>query len=98
MFLSDDMIVKHGGTPVSTAMLDQTNHSVHGKECLSCWRIKDFKEFRRDASYREGVRDQCVECESAPRYSTEEHTLRLREKNYQSWAVKAQRWSDQDDW
>ncbi len=69
-----------------------------GKECLSCGRVLGYKFFRRDSSYRDGRRDQCRECESAPRLSTSEHTYRLREMNYFSHAVKRQRWENQADY
>jgi hypothetical protein len=98
MFIDPQTILNHGGSPVSTAMLDQADHSVHGKECLSCGNIRNMGEFRRDSSYKEGVRDQCLVCESAPRLSTSEHTHRLREANYNSYAVKQQRWQNQEDW
>lgn len=70
--------------------LDQTNTSIHWKECLSCGRVRPYGQFRRDSSYREGVRDQCYECETSPRLSTEEHTYRLSEMNYS--AARSQRW------
>jgi hypothetical protein len=69
-----------------------------GKECCTCGKILSFKFFRRDSSCRDGVRDQCQQCESAPRMSTEEHTARLRELNYGSHAVKRQRWQNQEDY
>lgn len=93
--ISTDQILQHGGSPVSTAMLDQSNHSVYGKECCGCLRVKNTTEFRRDSSYREGVRDLCNLCESSPRLSMEEHTHRLKEDNYNSAAVRAQRWEHQ---
>lgn len=96
--ISTDEILQHGGSPVSTRMLDQSDHSVHGKECIGCRVIKNFGEFRRDASYREGVRDLCLTCESCPKLSMDEHTHRLREANYNSHAVKKQRWEDQDEY
>lgn len=90
MFQNEDSILKHGGMPTPTAVFDQTNHSVMWKQCLSCTRVKPYGQFRRDASYREGVRNQCIECEAAPRLSTEEHTYRLRESNFD--AAASQRW------
>jgi len=96
-FIDSHTIAQHGGTPVSTDVLDQSNHRVHQKECLSCFRIKPFGEFKRDSSYKEGVRDQCIVCESAPRMSIYEHTKRLQEASYNSYAVQKQRWRDQED-
>lgn len=96
MFTADEEnIVRQGGTPVSTAVLDQTDWSVYWKECATCARVKPFGQFRKDSSCREGYRDQCLECESAPRLSTAEHTHALREQNFR--AAEAQRWPDQQD-
>lgn len=70
---------------------------VVGKECIGCHKALPFIWFKPDSSYRDGRRDLCSVCESAPRLSTEEHTHRLREMNYNSEAVKRQRWEDQDE-
>lgn len=94
--LSPDEILRQGGTPVSTDVLDQSNHKVYEKECAGCMRIQPFGCFRRDSSYREGVRDLCLTCESAPRMSTEEHLASQREKNYR--AAQGQRWQNQSDY
>lgn len=96
MFVDEQTVHAHGGTPVSTKVLDQSDHSIHWKECITCSRIKPFGEFKRDSSYREGVRDQCLVCESAPRLSTQEHTIRQKEMNYR--AANAQRWDNQEDY
>jgi len=69
-----------------------------GKECVCCGSAKLYGKFRRDTSYRDGYRDRCLACESAPRLSTSEHTSRLREMNNNSYAVQAQRWAHQDDY
>lgn len=69
-----------------------------GKECISCNAVLAYNFFRRDSSYRDGRRDQCDLCASAPRLSTEEHFYRMREINNNSDAVKAQRWSNQSDY
>jgi len=69
-----------------------------GKECLTCGKILAYSFFRKDHSYRDGRRDQCTACESAPRLSTAEHTARLKEMNYYSHAVKKQRWENQEDY
>src|SRR5271155_2080371 len=82
----------HEVLPVPTAVLDQTNTSIHWKECFSCFNVKPYGQFRRDSTFREGVRNQCFECESTPRLSTLEHTYRLKENTYSSDAVRAQRW------
>jgi hypothetical protein len=82
----------HEVLPVPTEVLDQRNTRLHWKECCSCFNVKPFGQFRTDSSFREGVRDQCYECESTPRLSTIEHTHRLRENTYSSEAVRAQRW------
>jgi len=95
---SEETIVSHGGMPVTTEVLDQSNSKVHWKECCCCGNIQPFGMFRRDSSYREGVRDRCLGCESAPALSTAEHTEMLREKNYYSNAVRKQRWDNQSDY
>lgn len=74
-----------------------TSPVIMGKECCCCMRLLEFKFFPRDTSYRDGYRDQCNECASAPRLSTAEHTDRLRELNYSSEALKRQRWDDQEE-
>lgn len=82
----------HEVLEVPTAVLDQSNNSIHWKECFSCFNIKPYGQFRTDSTFREGVRNQCFECESTPKLSTIEHTYRLKEKTYSSAAVRAQRW------
>src|SRR5208282_3127459 len=94
--LSPDQILQQGGTPVSTDVLDQANHKVYEKECAGCMRIQPFGCFRRDSSYKEGVRDLCLNCESSPRLSTTEHLESQREKNYR--AASNQRWDNQLDY
>lgn len=69
-----------------------------GKECLTCGGVLRYKFFRKDSSYKDGRRDQCLSCESVPRMSLDEHTHRLKEKNFSSEAVKKQRWEHQDDY
>lgn len=69
-----------------------------GKECIGCRRILEYAFFQRDASYRDGRRDLCDVCSRAPRLNMAEHTARLREGNYNSEAVKRQRWANQEDY
>lgn len=69
-----------------------------GKECLTCYRVLAYKFYRNDSSYRDGRRDQCIECENQPKLSTAEHTARLEEANFNSAAVKKQRWDNQLDY
>lgn len=69
-----------------------------GKECIGCMKILAYEFFDRDSTYRDGRKDLCTICSSAPRLSTEEHTARLRETNNNSAAVKAQRWAHQEDY
>ena len=90
MFQSEDTILNHGGDPVSTRVLDQQDFSVYEKQCESCQSIKPFGQFKRDSSYREGVRNQCLSCESSPRLSMSEHTQRAKEMNFKRAA--SQRW------
>lgn len=98
MSLTPEQILGHGGHPVGLNVLNQQDHSIHWKQCLTCRSVLPFSAFRRDSSYREGVRDQCAECEHSPRLSTSEHVTRLRELNYYSQAVKRQRWTNQEDY
>lgn len=84
-------ILAHGGMPTDTRVFDQTDRSIFWKECATCTGIYPHSMFKKDASYREGYRDQCLQCEAAPRLSTNEHTARLRELNYYSAGVKGQR-------
>jgi len=74
------------------------SNELLGKECIGCLRILPYAFFNRDSSYRDGRKDLCTTCASAPRLSTEEHTARLRERNYNSEAVRRQRWANQDDY
>lgn len=69
---------------------------ILGRECAGCSRLLLFNQYRRDSSQRDGYKPLCMECESVPRLSLQEHTARLREKNLSSAAVKAQRHPDQD--
>jgi hypothetical protein len=69
-----------------------------GKECIGCLRILEYGFFDRDSRYRDGRKDLCVRCQSAPRLTTQEHTVRVRESNNSSEAVKRQRWDHQDDY
>lgn len=68
-----------------------------GKECIGCFRVLAYGFYKRDASYRDGHRDLCLSCEQAPRMSTDEHVHRLKEQNYNSEAVKKQRWEHQEE-
>lgn len=70
---------------------------VGGQECNSCFRLLAFGHFRHDSSFRSGYKPQCTKCEGEPALSIEDHTHRLKEKNFGSEAVKAQRHEDQDE-
>jgi hypothetical protein len=74
------------------------SNELLGKECIGCLRILPYAFFDRDSSYRDGRKDLCVSCYSAPRLNTAEHTARLREINNNSEAVQRQRWAHQDDY
>src|SRR5690242_12639110 len=97
-FVSEEEIVRQGGSPVTTQVLDPSDHREIWKECCSCFSIQPFKKFRRDASYKEGVRDQCLKCETTPSLSIAENTELHRELNNSNWNVKRQRWEHQDDY
>lgn len=71
---------------------------LKGKECLGCLRILSYPFFKRDTSYRDGYRDLCDVCASAPKLSIAEHAIRLNEGNLNSEAVKRQRWAHQEDY
>lgn len=64
---------------------------LNGRECATCQRILPLKCFRKDSSNRDGRYERCTECESTPWLSIEENTAQLREKNYNSEALKRQR-------
>lgn len=84
-----------------TNVLDQEvveSPDLLGKECVCCGRVLSYVFFQRDSTFRDGRRDQCGECQQAPRLSTAEHTARLKELNYNSHAVKKQRWENQEDY
>lgn len=74
------------------------SNELIGKECCSCFRIFRYSHFRRDSSRQDGRVDQCVYCESQPRLSLAEATAHLKEKNFNSEAVKAQRLAHQQDY
>ena len=69
---------------------------LNSRECCCCFRILDLKHFRADHTNRDGRAERCVECERTPWLSIEENTAMLREKNYNSEALKKQRppWLD----
>lgn len=95
---SVERVLAHGGTPTSTAALDQTDFSVFDKQCLTCRAVKKHSQFRSDHTYRDGRRDQCLLCESSPRLSNAEHVARLREQNYYDVRTKNQRGPHALDW
>jgi hypothetical protein len=69
------------------------------KDCIACDRLQDVKLFNRDSSYKDGRRDMCISCQSSKKMSMVEHTHRLKELNYDSEAVRKQRWGkDQLDY
>ena len=70
---------------------------IYGKTCGSCFADLDWIHFRKTSSSRDGHSAQCFDCESSPRLSTSEHTSRLKEKNFNSEAMKRQRWENQDE-
>jgi hypothetical protein len=96
--LTAEQILGHNGIPVPLEVLDQTINTPNWKQCQSCWNILPHSAFRRDSSYREGVRNQCAQCEMAPKLSTAEHIHRLKELNYNLEGTKIQRWENQEDY
>ena len=74
-----------------------TSPEIYGRECGGCHCLLDWIHYRRDSSMKDGRAALCFDCEAAPRLSTKEHTFRLYEQNYNSEAVKKQRWEDQDE-
>lgn len=68
-----------------------------GKECVGCARCLTYNFFQRDSSCRDGFRDLCEQCSSAPRLSINEQSHRMREMNLASEGVKRQRWDHQDE-
>lgn len=69
-----------------------------GKTCASCQRVLAYEFFEKDSSKLDGRRIQCIDCEAQPRLSTSEHVSRLNEMNFNSDAVKKQRWGHQLDY
>jgi len=67
-----------------------------GKECVCCGNILEFRFFQKDSSIRDGYKSRCIKCEQTPWLSIAENTAMLREKNYNSEALKKQRppWLD----
>lgn len=72
--------------------------NINFKDCISCGRSLVVTMFKRDSSYRDGRRDQCDECANSPKMSVTEHTHRLSERNYNSEAVKQQRFLDIEEY
>lgn len=68
-----------------------------GAECSGCFRLLAYKFFRKDSSLRTGHKPLCMDCEDQPKLSIAEHTARMKEKNFNSVAVKAQRHEDQNE-
>lgn len=67
------------------------------KECSRCLRILREVCFRKDSSFRDGRRDVCDECANTERLTIAENTQKLRESNYNSPAVQAQRADHQEE-
>jgi hypothetical protein len=72
--------------------------NIEHKICHVCARDLSLICFPKDTSYRDSRRNICDQCTNAPRLSTEEHTLRLRELNSQSEAVKKQKFAHQKEY
>ena len=70
---------------------------IYGKDCAGCGCSLDWVYFRRDSSSRDGHSALCDDCEAQPILSTSEHIARKREQNYNSEAIKKQRWEDQEE-
>ena len=71
---------------------------IMGKECATCLRLLPYSFYLKNSSYRDGHIDQCDMCRQQPKLSTLEHTARLKEMNFNSYAVKKQRWENQSDY
>lgn len=74
-----------------------TSSDIFGRRCGGCQCDLDWIHYRRDSSQRDGHAVLCFDCEQAPKLSTVEHTANLFERNYNSEAVKKQRWNDQEE-
>jgi hypothetical protein len=70
---------------------------ILGAECQSCRKLLGFRYFRKDSSLRLGHKPQCMDCESQPKLTMEEHLSRQREQNFNSEGTKRQRHPDQDN-
>ncbi len=75
-----------------------TSNETLGKQCGTCLRLLAYSFFEQDSSRRDGRRDRCVDCESQPWLSTSEHLSRMEEMNFNSEAVKKQRFRHQLDY
>ena len=95
---TESEIIKSGGEPIATSILNQADTRVHWKQCVTCRNVKDPKKFQVDTSAKDGRRPQCDDCAAVPRLSTEEHVDRLWELNYYHAGTQAQRWPHMMDY
>lgn len=70
---------------------------IFGKACAGCHCDLDWIHFQKNSASRDGYAALCYECENQPRLSVAEHVARLHETNFNSEAIKRQRWEHQDD-
>ena len=91
-----DLSVEDDSSQLEDALL--TSPELLGRECQGCFRVLAWKFFKKDSSYREGYRTLCHSCESAPRLSINEHTVRLQEANRNNHAVRRQRFEEQEEY
>lgn len=74
------------------------SNELLGKQCNFCLRALPYNFYNKDSSSKDGRTDICDSCRTLPRLSLAEHTARLREMNFNSEAVKAQRAIYQEDY
>ncbi len=74
------------------------SNELLGKQCSGCLRALTYNYFDKDSSSKDGRADLCPSCQNSPKLSLAEHTARLREMNFNSEAVKRQRFECQEDY
>lgn len=85
-----------GGNAIERTLVESPD--LLGKECIGCYRVLPFNNYRRDSSCRDGHRALCESCANSPRLSTAEHVARQRELNQQSEGVKRQQFQNQEEY
>lgn len=75
-----------------------TSNEIEGQECSTCRRLLAWHFYRKDSSWKNGRRPQCIDCEDQPWLSSSEHLSRMSEMNFNSEGTKKQRFRFQLDY